>query len=180
MTFSDPSMMSLWSLELLLLPAQWILLSAYVLFCLIEPPLSRVLSQQVSPAVTRLCIRLIKLIILIIAAVSALGTIGVDVTDLILSAFALGFVFKDMILNFLSGVMILVYRPVKENDVISVLNFSGRIIRIDLRYTHLEKGDDVVLIPNLLLLNSPVSVHTPCNDKKSVLRSSRKPKRHRG
>ena len=73
----------------------------------------------------------------------------------------MAFALQDAISNLLAGVMIMIYRPFKENDIIKVFDagacYHGRIIEIDLRYTHVEEADGVVLIPNSIVLNNAVT-----------------------
>ena len=81
---------------------------------------------------------------------------------------------KDALANLLAGVMILLYRPFRENDFIGVLSYSGRIVDIDLRYTHIVTEEGIVLIPNTVLLNNPVSKQHRSSEQTS---SPAKPRR---
>jgi len=91
--------------------------------------------------------------ILIIGAVTALSKLGINTSALIaslgLGGFALGFALKDIVANFVAGILILLTEPFKTGDFIEVSGKKGEVKSINLRHTVLkdEKGD-TVLIPN--------------------------------
>ena len=118
--------------------------------------------KNLDQAVFNLIAQLVKAALIIFGAITALGTAGIDISALVaglgLTGFALGFAFKDVLSNVLSGVLILIYRPFQKNDRISVAGFEGTVIQIDLRYTTLQAEDKKVLIPNSTLFTKPISV----------------------
>ncbi|MAV29066.1 MAG: mechanosensitive ion channel [Legionellales bacterium] len=168
----------LWKLQIFLFPAELILLGTYVLYRFFEPLLQRALKRRIAADIIRLLVKMLRVIILFLGVITALGTIGVDVTGLVagfgLTGFAVGFAMKDALANLLAGVMILLYRPFRENDFIGVLSYSGRIVDIDLRYTHIVTEEGIVLIPNTVLLNNPVSKQHRSSEQTS---SPAKPRR---
>src|SRR4051812_23414314 len=101
-------------------------------------------------------------IALVMGTITALGTMGVDVSAMVaslgLTGFALGFAFKDALSNLLSGVLLLIYRPFKRSDKISVTGFEGRVIEINFRYTVLAGDGKKYLIPNSTLFTNAVSI----------------------
>ncbi len=103
-----------------------------------------------------------KISLLILGAMTALGTAGVNVSALVaglgLSGFALGFALRDILSNVMAGFLILFYSPFGNGDIINVLGLEGKVIRIDLRYTSLDSGDKLVLIPNSNLFTNPITV----------------------
>jgi small-conductance mechanosensitive channel len=112
--------------------------------------------------VLRMVARVVSTVLLVFGAVTALGTVGVDVSALVaglgLTGFALGFAMKDILSNLMSGVLILLYRPFGINDHITVTGLEGLVTEIDLRYTRLEKGPQVYLIPNSLLITNTIGL----------------------
>ena len=104
----------------------------------------------------------VKIGLLVFGAVTALGTMGINVSALVaglgLTGFALGFALRDALSNLLAGVSILIYRPFRRNDHISVAGFEGTVIEIDLRYTTLQAEDKKFLIPNSTLFTNPISL----------------------
>lgn len=73
------------------------------------------------------------------------------------SAIILGFAFKDIGENFLSGLILAFNRPFKIGDVIVSENISGTILALDLRTTTIKtfEGYDV-FIPNSMIVNNPL------------------------
>ena len=70
----------------------------------------------------------------------------------------MGFAFRDVLSNVLAGVLILMYRPFRRGDKISVTGLEGTVTGIDLRYTVLENEGKTILIPNSSLFTNPIVV----------------------
>jgi small conductance mechanosensitive channel len=104
--------------------------------------------------------------IIIVGIVTAMGTMGINVAALVaglgLTGFALGLALKDLLSNIISGLLVLLYKPFKVDDVITMGNFTGKVAKIDLRYTTLdgtkEGANTLILIPNSQLLATTVVV----------------------
>ena len=116
------------------------------------------------PHLTRFFAQISKITLVIIGLVTALGTVGINVSALVaglgLTGFALGFAFKDIISNILSGVLILLYRPFVTGDKIKVAGYEGEVVSVDLRYTKIHSEEGIALIPNSKCFSDPVVV---CN-----------------
>jgi len=97
--------------------------------------------------------------------VTGLGTMGVNVSAVVgglgLTGFALGFALRDAVSNLLSGVLIMIYRPFRHGDTITVAGAQGRVTGIDFRYTVLDAGERHYLVPNSTLLSNAVTVERP-------------------
>jgi small conductance mechanosensitive channel len=100
---------------------------------------------------------LVFYILVIIGATVGLSTTGVNmnavVASLGLGGFALGFALRDMISNFIGGLMVLLTKTYEVGDQIKVNNFEGRVRSINLRHTVLvpiDKDDESskILVPN--------------------------------
>jgi small conductance mechanosensitive channel len=103
--------------------------------------------------------------VLVFGLITALDTGGMDVGALIaglgLTGFALGFALKDVLSNFVSGVMLLAYRPFHIGDVIEMGEFLGRIETIRIRDTLVRTADGrLVIIPNTKLITEVVVNHS--------------------
>ena len=103
--------------------------------------------------------------ILGLGLITALGTAGVNVSALVaslgLTGFALGFALKDALSNLLAGLLVLLYRPFRVSDRISVTGLEGVVRSIDLRYTVLEDDTKTYLIPNSTLFTNAVIIVRP-------------------
>jgi small conductance mechanosensitive channel len=99
----------------------------------------------------------LKVILILIVA----GMIGIETTSLIAlvgaAGLAVGLALQGSLANFAGGVIILVFKPFKVNDVIEGSDHTGVVERIDILYTQLRTFDlRVVTIPNGQLANSSV------------------------
>lgn len=106
---------------------------------------------------------IVKYIIMVFGVMSALGKLGIDVTGITagvgITGFALGFAMKDIISNLLSGVLIIVFRTLRQNDRIKVGSIEGRVEAIDLRYTVLVMDGQRHLIPNSKLFSEVITIY---------------------
>lgn len=105
--------------------------------------------------------RLFSLIVWTIAGVILLATFQVDVTALLaglgIGALIIGFALKDILENWIAGILVLGGRTFRKGDVIRVDNLTGRVTDISLRTTTLKTYDrNEILIPNSTLLRSNI------------------------
>lgn len=98
----------------------------------------------------------------LLVAVDALGfQPQTVVTGLGLTGLALGFALRDIISNFVSGLLILTIRPFQLGDQIVVGDTEGAVERIRLRATEIRTYDGrLVLVPNAELFTSRVTNNT--------------------
>ena len=107
----------------------------------------------------------------LIVAVDALGfQPQTVVTGLGLTGLALGFALKDIISNFVSGLLILALRPFELGDQIVVGDTEGSVERIELRATHIRTYDGrLVLVPNAEVFTSRVTNNTASPVRRAVV-----------
>ena len=105
---------------------------------------------------------IVKNIMLIVGLITALGTLGVNISAIVaglgLTGFAFGFAFKDMLSNFISGILIFIYEPFKLGDTIEVEGKTGKVVDINLRYVTIEEENQKVLIPNSISVSKVIAV----------------------
>jgi len=130
--------------------------------------LQRLLDERIFPQ-TRLDIgvrHLFKTAIgyigLFIAATSAVTTVGLDLSNLALIAGALsvgiGFGLQNIVNNFVSGLILLIERPIKIGDWVVVGAQEGTVQRISVRATEIRTFQRAsVIIPNSELLSTAVT-----------------------
>ena len=103
-----------------------------------------------------------KAVLLFIGIMLALSKLGFDVGALVaglgLTSFALGLALKDAISNLVSGIMIVLYKPIKLGDKIEMSGTKGTVVDFNLRYITIKAEGVSHLIPNSLLLNNKISL----------------------
>lgn len=104
----------------------------------------------------------------ILAALVAVSYGGLDITNIAIVAGALsvgiGFGLQSIINNFVSGLILLVERPIKVGDRVSVKGQEGFVRRISVRSTEIETADKASLIvPNSEFITSTVTNWTHRN-----------------
>ena len=78
-----------------------------------------------------------------------------------LGSIAIGFAFKDIVENFLAGILILWHFPFESGDYIICGNFQGKIEKITIRALRIRKlNGELVLVPNALLFKESVRIMT--------------------
>ena len=99
-----------------------------------------------------------------VGGIMALANLGINVSALMASlgliGLAVGLALKEIISNVFAGIMVILYKPFKENDHIAVTTFEGRVSEINLRYTTLEAGQQRIFVPNALVISNAVVVDT--------------------
>lgn len=116
-------------------------------------------------AVRLLIVRSIYLTTLVVGIIVALSAANIDVTTLIASlgvaGFAIGFALKDILENFIAGILLLFARPFEIGDQVKLGEFEGTVTDIQIRTTtlHTYSGEQVA-IPNSKVFSNPVVNHT--------------------
>lgn len=144
--------------------------TAFVVFALIMLAtrwLQRALEERIFPQ-TRLDMGVrhslkaaVGYIGLLVAVVTAVSALGLNLTNLALVAGALsvgiGFGLQGIVNNFISGLILLIERPIKVGDWVRVGDKEGFVRRISVRSTEIETFQRAnVIIPNAELISNSV------------------------
>lgn len=100
--------------------------------------------------------------VLILAVVVVLNTFGVQTTSLVAAigaaGLAIGLALQGTLSNVAAGVMIILFRPIKLGDLVSVAGVSGTVKDISLNTTELATLDNVqVIVPNAQVWGSVIT-----------------------
>jgi small conductance mechanosensitive channel len=116
--------------------------------------------------------RLVYGSIWVLGTVVALGVLGLDFTTLLgtlgLTSVAIGFSLRDVLSNYLSGIILLASRPFRLGDQIVIQNFEGTVTQIQLRATTIKTYDGrIVSIPNQEVFSTIIINNTACTTRRS-------------
>jgi small-conductance mechanosensitive channel len=109
--------------------------------------------------------KIVRYSVIAVGLVGACNTMGLRL-DALLAASAvlvvgIGFGLQNIALNFVSGLILLVERPVRHGDFIKVGDIYGTVDDIGLRATHIISRDQVtIIVPNSALVTANVINHS--------------------
>lgn len=165
-------MRAYWQQFVLVLPR---LVLAFVLFAIIWVAAARLrnyLNSRLSakshdPLLTNFLTQMGRWLVVLAGLLLSMQIIGL--TELVgglmagagVSAFIVGFAFKDIAENFLAGVILAFNRPFNLSDTISVQDVMGRVQELNIRSTRIKTFDGKdVYIPNATMLKEKVTNFT--------------------
>lgn len=151
---------------LTLLASLAIVVAARIIAGLIGRSVERVLEARAVDKGLRFAAgKITRYVILIIGVFVALGTMGVNTSAVMAGGAVLlvgiGFGLQKLAENFISGLLLLIERPVRKGDFIEVAGVLGTVDDIGLRATSVISRDGVtVIVPNSNLISSAVVNYT--------------------
>jgi small-conductance mechanosensitive channel len=112
---------------------------------------------------------IVRYVLVFVAIIALAGTIGVDISSVVVVAgvlgLGIGLGLQGLVNDFVSGVVLLVERPVKVGDRIEVGELAGNVIKISPRATTIRTNDNITMIvPNSQFVSRSVinwSHHEP-------------------
>lgn len=149
-----------------LLTAIAIVIAARIIGGVLARSVSRMLaSRGADIGVQFAAAKILRYLITIIGALVAVSTIGVDMSAVLAASAVLlvgiGFGLQKVAENFVSGLILLVERPVRKGDFIHVAGKLGTVEDIGLRATRIVSRDGITMIvPNGELVSSMVVNHS--------------------
>jgi small-conductance mechanosensitive channel len=109
--------------------------------------------------------RAIHYLVLLSGVAVALQTIGISLTTVFAAgavvAVGIGFALQNILQNFVSGIILLAERSIKETDVLDVEGRTIEVEKVGVRATVARTRDDErIIIPNSILVQSVVANYT--------------------
>ncbi|ELS04132.1 small-conductance mechanosensitive channel [Xenococcus sp. PCC 7305] len=108
----------------------------------------------------------------VVGFIIALGVMGLDFGALLgalgLTSVAIGFSLKDVLSNYISGVILLAARPFRIHDQVVIDDYEGTITQIQLRATTMKTYDGrLVYIPNQEVFQASIINNTASPKRRS-------------
>lgn len=131
-----------------------ILLGFYIISRIIERGVKKALKNKaIDPGIKGSIVRFSRYLTVIVGVFVALDTIGISLSSIAalgaILMVGIGFGLQNLTQNFISGIIILLERPIKQGDIVFVGGVSGRVRDIRVRSTVIETRDDVaIIVPN--------------------------------
>jgi small conductance mechanosensitive channel len=105
--------------------------------------------------------RMVKWLILLLTGIFILGKFGINTASFAVvigaAGLAVGLAFQGTLSNFAAGIMLLVFRPYKVGDVVTVSGTTGKVDEVELFTTTLDTPDNRrFIIPNSSIFGSTI------------------------
>lgn len=143
-----------------IVPYSWNLLAALAIFLVGKWVVTRLcrflerkMQARVDGTIARFAARLAYIALLIFVAIAALEQLGLQTTSLVAifgaAGLAVGLALKDSLGNFAAGVMLILFRPFREQDYVEAAGTSGTVHEIRIFATRLITPDNkLITVPN--------------------------------
>ncbi|MGE5180592.1 MAG: mechanosensitive ion channel family protein [Acidobacteriota bacterium] len=162
---------------LTLLVAIFIVLCARIAAAIIGRSIERVFEARGLDRGLRFAVsKITRYVVTIIGVFVALGSMGVDTSAIMAGGAVLlvgiGFGLQKLAENFISGLLVLIERPVRKGDLIDAGGVVGTVDDIGLRATRVISRDGVtVIVPNAnLMSNTVINYTTPTLERRIWVR----------
>ncbi len=139
-----------------------VLIVAWIFASWVRKTIYRVLDRpRMDQTLVRFFSNASRWVVLLFALVACLGIFGINTTSVVAvigaAGLAIGLAMQGSLSNLAAGVMLLVLRPFRVGDSITVAGFSGKVDDIDLFNTKLDTADHRRLIlPNSLIFGNTI------------------------
>jgi len=127
----------------------------------------RLTKRMDDPLLAQFIARMVKIAIVLLSIMLVLKIIGLGdiaagiLTGASVSAVVVGFAFKDIAENFLSGIMLAFNRPFRVGDTVELNDIKGKVVALNMRTTHIKSFDGKdIYIPNANVIKNPVINYT--------------------
>jgi small-conductance mechanosensitive channel len=142
-----------------------VLVGAVLIAQLVKWMFTRLLARRIDRALAVLIARLAGYLIVTVGLIYSLDALGVRIGPLLgalgVLGIALAFALKDILENFVAGVMLQLRRPFTYGDEVDIDGHQGSVTSIDARLVTVTTPDgETVLIPSATVIKSDVVNYT--------------------
>ncbi|MDD4351459.1 MAG: mechanosensitive ion channel family protein [Candidatus Gracilibacteria bacterium] len=108
---------------------------------------------------------------IVLGATISLKILGIDISFITGAVvFGLGFAMKDIIENYISGIMILLQQPFKIGDIVKAGSVTGRVEEIEARTTFIRVFDGQrVVVPNSQMLSETLTNYSTYPERRITI-----------
>ncbi len=135
---------------------------------------SRLLEQReyADKTLTAFLHNIVYYALLVLVFLATANQLGVSITSFLTivgaAGLAVGLALKDSLANFASGIMLILFRPYKIGDVVTVAETDGTVERIDIFNTVLNTPDNQkIIVPNARI-TSGIIKNVTANDTRRI------------
>ena len=152
-----------------------VFVAGLVLARLLAWSITRVLRQRVDQALAALIGRLVGYVVVVVALVYSLESLGVAIGPLLgalgIVGIALAFAFRDILENFIAGIMLQLQRPFRYGDEIALNDYEGTVRDVGTRLVTVTTPDgETVKIPASTVIKSDINNYTEHGLRRTTLR----------
>ena len=127
---------------------------------------------KVEPTLATFAVNILYALLMVFVVISALGTLGVKTNSFVAiigaAGLAIGFALQGSLSNFAAGVMLVIFKPFKQGDLVEAGGTLGRVREIQIFSTILDTLDGRrVIVPNSKITEDSV-VNYDGNDTRRV------------
>ncbi|MAR84106.1 MAG: hypothetical protein CMF55_04880, partial [Legionellales bacterium] len=118
--------------------------------------------RKIELTISKFICRLLYAILMIFVVLATLSQLGVQTASLIAilgaMSLAVGLSLKSSLSNLASGLLMILFRPIKTGDLIQITNAEGTVDEINLLYTEvITPNNQLLIVPNSKFMNNIIS-----------------------
>lgn len=165
----EKSIIQYWEGFIHVLPRIALAVVLLFIILLVARTISRLLKRRLTekahdPLFTGFIVKMTKVVMIVCGLILVLHVLGLSgiagglLAGAGISAFIIGFAFKDIAENFLAGIILAFNRPFALNDTVKIKDYAGHVKALNFRTTLLKTFDEKdVFIPNAVVLQEVVT-----------------------
>lgn len=147
------------------------LIVGYMVAKFIARVVSNPVRKRVDETLGRFVGKMVYWAIMACVTIAVLGYVGIEVASfaaiLAAAGFAVGMAFQGTLSNFAAGIMLLVFRPFKVNDIVNAAGTTGKVNEIDLFTTTFDTTDNRrIIVPNSAIASGTIENLTHHTDRR--------------